>query len=100
VGSVFASTGAFATESVRAKVNGMVCAFCAKGIEAKLRALPQAQDVYVNLANKVVAVEVKDGSALSTDVVKNVVQDAGYDVAAIEVVPKTTAQIKSELRKK
>jgi len=100
MGTLLASTHAFGAESVWAKVNGMVCAFCAQGIEAKLRALPQAQDVYVNLAQKVVAVELKDGAVLSTDVVKEVVQDAGYDVAAIEVVSKTTAQIKSETRKK
>lgn len=95
-----ASMPALATESVKAKVNGMVCAFCAQGIETKLRALPQTQDVYVNLPQKVVAVQIKDGTTISTDVVKQVVKDAGYEVSAIEIVDKTTAQIKSETAKK
>ena len=54
------SGAANATQSLKAQVNGMVCAFCAQGIEKKLRALNQTKDVYVNLKNKVVAVELKD----------------------------------------
>ncbi len=39
----FFSTSAQATQSLKAQVNGMVCAFCAQGIERKLRALGQNQ---------------------------------------------------------
>jgi len=35
--ALVASSPALATQSVKAKVNGMVCAFCAQGIEKKLR---------------------------------------------------------------
>ncbi len=94
------SVPAFAVESVKAKVNGMVCAFCAQGIEAKLRELPQTQDVYVNLGQKIVAVQLKDGTTLSPDVVRELVKEAGYEVAAIETVNKTTVQIKAETAKK
>ena len=51
------SSSAFATSSIKAKVNGMVCAFCAKGIEKKLKALPQTQAVFVDLKAQVVALE-------------------------------------------
>jgi mercuric ion binding protein len=91
---------ASAAESLKAKVNGMVCAFCAQGIEAKLRALPQTKDVYVNLGQKLVAVQVKDGASLSADTVRGIVKDAGYEVSAIETVSKTAAEIKAETRKK
>ena len=80
---------AFAAESLKATVNGMVCAFCAQGIEAKLSKLPQAQNVYVNLPQKVVAVQIKDGMTLSPEVVREVVKEAGYEVAAIEAVSMT-----------
>ena len=43
------SANAWAVSSIKAEVNGMVCAFCAKGIEKKLKALPQAQSVFVDL---------------------------------------------------
>ena len=39
----------------------MVCAFCAQSIEKKLRALAPTKDVYVNLKERVVAVELKEG---------------------------------------
>jgi transcription elongation factor Elf1 len=40
-----------ATQTLKATVNGMVCAFCAQGIEKNIRAMPQTQDVYVNLSS-------------------------------------------------
>ena len=87
---------AWATESIQATVNGMVCAFCAQGIEKNLRALSQVQDVYVNLPKKVVAVQIKDGQTLAHKTFRDVVTEAGYEVASIATVGKTTAQIKRE----
>ena len=100
VAALLLSAPVLAAESVKATVNGMVCAFCAQGIEAKLRELPETKDVYVNLSRKIVAVEAKQGATISTDTVREVVKDAGYEVASIEVVNKTTAQIKAESVKK
>lgn len=94
------ATPALAVQSLKATVNGMVCAFCAQGIEAKLSKLPEARNVYVNLGKKIVAVEVKDGTTLSADAVREVVKDAGYEVAAIETVALSTAQIKAETARK
>ena len=91
---------AWATESIQATVNGMVCAFCAQGIEKNLRALSQVQDVYVNLPKKVVAVQIKDGQTLAHNTFREVVTEAGYEVASIATVGKTTAQIKREIAKK
>ena len=94
------SGAANATQSLKAQVNGMVCAFCAQGIEKKLRALNQTKDVYVNLKNKVVAVELKEGQALSPDAFTALIKDAGYDVVAVETVDKSAQQIKAEIVKK
>jgi mercuric ion binding protein len=89
-----------ATQTIRAEVNGMVCAFCAQGIEKKMRSLSQTRDVYVDLKMRVVAVELKDGQSLSLDTVKGLIKDAGYDVSKIETVPDTVDQIKASLRDK
>ncbi|MFW5432536.1 MAG: heavy-metal-associated domain-containing protein [Methylophilaceae bacterium] len=89
-----------ATQTIKASVNGMVCAFCAQGIEKKMRKLSQTQDVYVNLKKRMVAVELKDGETLSDDAVKEIVQDAGYDVESIERSEQTVAAIKAELEVK
>ncbi|HEY0060898.1 MAG TPA: heavy metal-associated domain-containing protein [Telluria sp.] len=90
-----ASCAAQAANTLKAEVNGMVCAFCAQGIEKKLRALPQTKDVYVNLKDRIVAVEVHDGQSLAPQTVKDLVKDAGYDVVSIAPVAQTAAELKT-----
>lgn len=94
--ALFSQT-AFAVQTIKANVNGMVCAFCAQGIEKKMRSLSQTKDVYVNLKQKLVAIELKDGQTLSNDTVKDLIKDAGYDVTSIEISEHPVAHIKAEL---
>lgn len=91
------SSSAFATSSIKAKVNGMVCAFCAKGIEKKLKALPQTQAVFVDLKARVVALELKDGQTVPIEDFRKIIRDAGYEVAEAEVVDRSADQIKAEV---
>jgi cation transport ATPase len=89
-----------ATQTIQAKVNGMVCAFCAQGIEKKMRGLSQTKDVYVNLKQRIVAVELKEGQTLPESTVKDLIKDAGYDVTAIEITDHPVAHIKAEIESK
>lgn len=84
-----------AAQTLKAEVNGMVCAFCAQGIEKKLRALPQTHDVYVNLKQRIVAVEMREGQTLAPQTVTDLVKDAGYDVVSIETVTRTVRELKA-----
>jgi mercuric ion binding protein len=90
-----ASLSAQAAQSLKAEVHGMVCAFCAQGIEKKLRALSQTQDVYVNLKDRVVAVEMRDGQSIAPQAFKDLVKDAGYEVVSVETVAQSAKQIKA-----
>ena len=95
------STNAFsAIQTIKTNVNGMVCAFCAQGIEKKMRGLSQTKDVYVNLKQKVVAIELKEGQTISNDTVKSLIKDAGYDVTSIEISDHPVTQIKAEMESK
>jgi periplasmic mercuric ion binding protein len=98
--SLFGNIAFAATQTIKANVNGMVCAFCAQGIEKKMRALSQTQDVYVNLKQRLVAVEVKDGQTLSNDKVREIIKNAGYEVTSIEMSEHPAAHIKAELEAK
>ena len=99
--SALLSNAAFAaTQTIKANVNGMVCAFCAQGIEKKMRALTQTKDVYVNLKQRIVAVELKEGQTLSNETVKDLIKDAGYDVTSIEMSTHPVAHIKAEFEAK
>lgn len=98
--SLFSQLALAATQTIQAKVNGMVCAFCAQGIEKKMRSLSQTKDVYVNLKQRIVAVELKEGQTLSENTVKDLIKDAGYDVTAIEMSEHPVAHIKAEIEAK
>lgn len=87
-----------AAETKKLTVNGMVCAFCAQGIEKRLSALPQTQAVYVNLGKKVVAVQAKEGQQLDDAVLKHEITEAGYDVVKVEAVPQTVETIRAEMK--
>ncbi|MFM9913390.1 MAG: heavy-metal-associated domain-containing protein [Methylophilaceae bacterium] len=89
------SGNVLAVSTIKAEVNGMVCAFCAKGIEKKLGALPQTKAVFVDLKSRVVALELKDGQSVAMDDFKNIIKDAGYDVSSAVIVDKTAAEIKA-----
>lgn len=90
---------AFAVTTLKAEVNGMVCAFCAKGIEKKLNALPQKQAAFVDLKSRVVALQLKDGEEVSNEAFSKVIHDAGYTVAKLERVNQTVASIQAALGK-
>ena len=93
------SFNGFATPSYKVTVNGMVCSFCAQGIEKKMKALSETKDGYVGLNNHLVVLEVKDGLTLSQDVIRKIIKDAGYEVKSIEVSEHPIEHIKSGMDK-
>lgn len=101
--SIGLATGlAHAQEATTAKVsvNGMVCSFCAQSIEKRLSAMPEAGPLYINLSNKLVAVQPKAGQTLNVDKLRSEIKEAGYEVTAVEMVPKTVAELRAEFRAK
>ena len=99
LGLTLTSLNTFATPSYKVTVNGMVCSFCAQGIEKKMKALSETKDVFVELQNRLVVVEVKDGLTLSQDIIKKIIKDAGYEVKSIEVSEHPIEHIKSGMDK-
>jgi copper chaperone CopZ len=89
---------AFATESIKASVNGMVCAFCAQGIEKRLSKMPATQAVFVDLKKKIVAVEAKAGQTLDGQAIRHEIKEAGYDVTRLETVPHSVAEIRAQMK--
>jgi copper chaperone CopZ len=90
-----ASLPASAATTTKLTVNGMVCAFCAQGIEKKLTAMPQTRAVYVNLGEKIVAVEAKDGQTIDVEKVRAEVRDAGYEVVKVETVQESVDALRA-----
>lgn len=86
---------AFAAQSVKATVNGMVCAFCAQGIEKTISKMEATKAVFVDLKSKVVLVEAKDGKTLDQKAIGAAIVDAGYDVVKMEPSTQSVEEIKS-----
>lgn len=69
---------------ITVQVKGMVCAFCAQGIEKKFKALPEIGKVNVSLETKIVSLDTKEGKDVPDEQIKKIITDAGYDVVKIE----------------
>ena len=76
------STPIFA-ETIRTTVNGMVCAFCATGIEKTFRKQSEVESVKVDLKEKLVTIKTKPGKTLTDAKVKEIVTYSGYTMGKI-----------------
>ena len=70
-------------ETIHTSVNGMVCAFCATGIEKTFRKHPEVESVKVDLPSKQVTIKTKPGKTLSDAKIKEVVTYSGYTMGKI-----------------
>lgn len=76
-------TGAAWAETITTTVHGMVCAFCATGIEKTFRKQPEVASVKVDLPKKHVVITTKPGQTLSDAKIKEVVTYSGYKMESI-----------------
>ena len=86
--------------TIEIDVNGLVCAFCAQGIEKKLRAFPATADVVVSLEQKLVAVATKADQDIADDEIRRALTDAGYTVKAIRREDETLDAVRVRLKSK
>jgi mercuric ion binding protein len=87
-------------ETIEMTVNGLVCGFCAQGIEKTLRKNPATEDVVVSLEHRLVAIATKPGADISDEVLRKALTDAGYDVKAIARTDRTLRTIREQLEMK
>ena len=79
----FGLTAVVSAETIHTTVNGMVCAFCATGIEKTFRKQPEVASVKVDLASKQVTIKTRPGTTLSDAKIKEVVTYSGYTMGKI-----------------
>jgi copper chaperone CopZ len=79
-----ASAPAAGIDHVELKVNGMACPFCAYGIEKKLRGLPGARNVKVELESGRATFEAPAG-AVTEQQIRQAIKDAGFTPGSINV---------------
>jgi copper chaperone CopZ len=84
--------------TIEMEVNGLVCAFCAQGIEKKLRSFPATVDVVVSLEQRLVAVATRDNLDIGDEELRRALTDAGYAVMSIRRAPESIDAVRSRLK--
>ncbi len=69
--------------SVTLKVDGMVCPFCAYGLEKRLRQLPALDETLIQVSDGLVQIRVKEGEQLTDEAVEDAVKRAGFTLREI-----------------
>jgi copper chaperone CopZ len=87
-----------AAATIEMTVNGLVCAFCAQGIEKKLKKFPATAAVIVSLEHRLVAIDLKPGRDISDDELRKALTDAGYTVKAIARTEASMADIRARIK--
>lgn len=70
-------------KTIEMDVNGLVCAFCAQGIEKTLKGFPATEAVFVSLEHRIVAVQLKEGTDIDDATLRKAITDSGYAIVAI-----------------
>jgi copper chaperone CopZ len=69
---------------VTAKVNGMVCDFCARAVTKVFGKEDAVENVHVDLDNGEIHVTLKPGAEMTDNRVETLVKKSGYDLVSIE----------------
>src|SRR5262245_26435045 len=85
-------------DTIEMKVYGLVCSFCAQGIEKTLRKNPATADVVVSLEDKLVAVATREGQDISDADLTQALTDSGYDVKGITRTKRSIDDIRAQLK--
>jgi copper chaperone CopZ len=96
--TLFAVATPSTAATIEMTVNGLVCAFCAQGIEKKLKKFPATAEVVVSLEQRLVAVALKDGQDISDADLRKALTDAGYTVKAIARTNTPIADVRERVK--
>ena len=70
--------------SVRLKVNGMICPFCAYGLEKRLQEIASIDAVLIRISDGLVQIRTKENQELTDEVLEDAVKKSGFSLIEIE----------------
>jgi copper chaperone CopZ len=96
--TLLAVAASSAAATIEMTVNGLVCAFCAQGIEKKLKKFPATAEVLVSLEHRLVAVSLHDGQDITDADLRKALTDAGYTVKNISRSETPIADVRARIK--
>jgi copper chaperone CopZ len=85
--------------TIEMQVDGLVCAFCAQGIEKKLRKEAATADVLVSLEHGVVAVALKPKQDIPDATLTALLKDAGYTLREVKRTAEPLDAVRARMEK-
>jgi len=75
---------AFAGQTIAVEVHGLVCDFCARGLEKTMDKVEHIEAFSIDLDSSIMTLQLKKGIMLDDDAITRLVEDAGYSAGKIE----------------
>ena len=83
--------------SIQMQVNGLVCAFCAQGIEKRMKKFGATFGVFVSLEHRIVAIALKEGTDISDAELERAITESGYALVKVERSDESLADLKARV---
>ena len=98
--ALLGATSIASARTLEMDVNGLVCAFCAQGIEKSLKAFPATEAVFVSLENRIVAVKLRKDTEIGDADLRKAITDAGFTIVAIRRTDESLETIRQRVKQK
>ena len=92
------ATATASARTIQMQVNGLVCAFCAQGIEKRMNKFDATQAVFVSLEHRIVAIALKEGSDIPDADLERAITESGYALVRIARSEESLAALKDRVR--
>ena len=80
---LFFSINIYAKKVIKVDVSGLVCDFCARGLELNFKDYKEVTKFKVSLEKSIITLEFKDEKKINNDLVKKIINDNGFTVNKI-----------------
>jgi cation transport ATPase len=70
-------------DTIKATIKGTDCDFCASAIEKTFRTQPEVKTVDVDLENKLVMIQTRQGQTMDDSKIRKLLGNVGYSVVAV-----------------
>ena len=85
---------------IQVYVKGMVCSFCARGLEKKLKEQKQIIAVHIEMKKRLVSFALKPKTFLTDNNIKKIIEDSGFSLEKIVRLSKTSSKPRVKAQEK
>ena len=77
------------TKEIKVRVDGLSCPFCAYGLEKKLNEIDGVENIYIDIEEGIVTLQMNSETVVSNEIINSKVKDAGFTPKEIIIPDKS-----------